>query len=316
VLPLPESEVFTRADARALGWSDGAISRAIRAGRLTRVRHGRIGVSTGPFADVVAAVSVCAGSVASHSSGLRLHDLPIVGRLPDQPELTVPPRRIGSLQDAHLHRAGLPPDHLTIVNGIEVTTVARTLLDVARSRPSLSSVAAIDAALHAGQVEVDELLDVARFCRNWPGIRKARRAIALADGRAESPLESVSRLVFRWLQLPPPDLNPGVYDEFGNFIGRTDFYWDEFGVAGEADGRGKYDGRDVLTREKVRQEGLEDTELYVVRWGWTDITRSPRATKSRIEQRFERGRRRDAAGVRRRWSVRSQPGGQLPRSVA
>lgn len=228
----------------------------------------------------------------------------------------MPPRKIGSLLNAHLYRATLPPEHLTIVESILVTTVARTLVDIGRSRSTAAAVAAIDAALHGGLVSFDELMDVARFCRTWPGIRRARRAIALADGRAESPLESVSRLVFRWLKLPVPDINPSVYDEFGNFIGRTDFYWDEYGVAGEADGRSKYDSRDVLTREKDRHEGLEDTELYAVRWGWTDITRNPRHTKYRIEQRFERGRVRDATGIRRRWSVQSQRSGQLPRKAS
>ncbi len=117
-----------------------------------------------------------------------------------------------------------------------------------------------------------------------------------ADGRAESPLESVSRLVLRWLALPTPDLQTTLCDRNGVFLGRADFYWDEFGVAGEADGRLKYEDRDVLTAEKLRQEALEDPGVAIVRWGWRDAQYRPRPLGDRIVQAFERGRRRDRSG--------------------
>ena len=64
---------------------------------------------------------------------------------------------------------------------------------------------ALDKALHEGWVSYDDLEAVLRMCWNWPGIRRAQRAVRLADGRAESPLESVSRLVMRAVHLPMPE---------------------------------------------------------------------------------------------------------------
>ena len=58
----------------------------------------------------------------------------------------------------------------------------------------------------------------------------------------------------------------------GRFLGRPDFYWDEFGVIGEADGMAKYDGtHDVAADEKRRQGELEDAGLIAVRWVWADL---------------------------------------------
>lgn len=95
------------------------------------------------------------------------------------------------------------------------------------------------------------------------------------------------------MRLPAPDLQTSVFDQFGRFVARLDLYWDEFGVAGEADGRSKYDSRSVLTGEKERQEVIEDLGLIVARWGWEHTTRRRHVLQERIENAFERGRLRD-----------------------
>lgn len=192
--------------------------------------------------------------------------------------------------------------HLRL-DDLPVLTAARTVVDVARARPIATSIAAIDAALQRGMTTPDEINEVLLRCWNWPGIRRAQRAVRLSDGRSESPLESVSRLVLASLGLPKPDLQPVVLDQYGRPIGRLDFYWDEFGVAGEADGRGKYDSRDVLTAEKQRQELLEDCGLVFVRWDWAAVFARPHLLKARLEAAFARGRGRDRSGFPRLWSV-------------
>jgi hypothetical protein len=174
---------------------------------------------------------------------------------------------------------------------------------VARHRPTGAAVAAIDYALHEGLLTFDELLDVLDFCRVWPRIIRARRAVQLSDSRAESPLESISRLTIGWLGLPQPDLQCVIRGEAGEFLGRGDFYWDEYGVLGEADGRSKYDERPVLTAEKDRQERLEDPGLVVVRWGWWHATQGRYTLRGKLQRGFDRGRARDRAGLPRRWSV-------------
>lgn len=303
--PLPNALVFSRGDALKAGWTDAALARAVRSGRLLRLRRGYFARPGADLerAEAIAAVRDISGSAASHRSGLLLHTLPIVGQRAPMPELTVLPDSRGSAHRVLLHRAAMTCDDMCVIDGVPVLKVARTLVDVARARPITAAVAAIDAALQRGATTLDDIDDVLLRCWNWPGIRRAQRAVRLSDGRSESPLESVSRLILGWLQVPKPDLQPTVLDQYGRPIGRLDFYWEQFGVAGEADGRSKYDTRDVLTAEKERQELLEDCGLVFVRWGWAAVTGRPSVLKARLEAAFERGLTRDRSGFPRLWSV-------------
>jgi hypothetical protein len=303
---LPDKPVFTRADARAAGWSDPAFTRAVRAGRILRVRHNRFAAaaSLDPVLAARAAALDCAGSVISHESAALFHGLPLLNPPPRRPRLTVQPEQTGDVAGALLHRAAFLAEDVTIVDGAPVLNAARTVVDLARTLPIAASVVTADAALHAGLVTAEQLRAVLARCSLWPGVRRAVRAIALADAAAESPLESVSRLVIvHRLALPVPHPQAIVRDEYGVVVGRCDFYWDEFGVFGEADGRSKYDDRDVLTDEKTRHEELEDLGLEGVRWRWRDVRSDQARLRRRILNAFERGRRRDASSFPRRWSV-------------
>lgn len=302
---VPATDVFTRPELHDLGWSDPAISRAVRSGRLLRVRRGLFAAigSGSDRVDIVAAAAACSGSVASHRSAAIVHGLPILGSASARPDLTVQPGETGDTVHALVHRATLRPEDVTTVDGIPVTSVARTLVDLARSSAQAVAVVALDAALHRGMVSGEELLDVASMCRTWPGARRISGVLSSADGRAESPLETVSRLIMRHLQLPAPDLQCSIMNERGRVIGRTDFYWDRPGVVGEADGELKYAEPDALVREKRRQEALENAGLIVVRWGWPDLNR-PSALADRIQRAFRRGAQRDAT-FPRHWSVRA-----------
>jgi predicted transcriptional regulator of viral defense system len=71
-----------------------------------------------------------------------------------------------------VHAAPLPDDHVTTIDDIPVTTLARTVLDLCRTVPIEQAVAAGDRALTFGLVH--ELLEfaLAQMTR-WPGIRQA-----------------------------------------------------------------------------------------------------------------------------------------------
>lgn len=76
------------------------------------------------------------------------------------------------------------------MDGVPVTTVARTMVDLARALPLRDGLVAMDAALHSGQVTQEQLRAVLDQCRRWPWIRRAAQAVALSDAAAESALES------------------------------------------------------------------------------------------------------------------------------
>ena len=219
------------------------------------------------------------------------------------PELTRSPPSTGDLPGMHLYRATLDAGDTVEIDGVLVTSVARTLLDLARHAPRLTSVAALDFALHESLVDLDALDAVCRACWNWPGIGRAHRALRLVDPRAESPLESLSRLVIWRMPFPPPVTQQRIGDHLGRFVARTDFGWAELGVVGEADGLTKYDRREALTDEKLRQERLEQLGLVVARWGWDEAFHHPKQLERRLQKAFTRAARLKRSGLPPEWSV-------------
>lgn len=98
------------------------------------------------------------GGVVSHSSALRLHDLGDLAH--DRVELTVPRRRTSRDPDVRLHQAALTEDQVTVIDGLPVTTVLRTIRDLLEQRVDASHVATvIRQAVEAGKVQLDELAE-------------------------------------------------------------------------------------------------------------------------------------------------------------
>ncbi len=231
----------------------------------------------------------------SDRSAVLLHGLPLIGPQPLVPTVSVHPNGTGDLQDAHLYRATLREEDVMEIDGCLVTSVARTIIDVGRHRPMAITVVAADAALHAGKTTLDELYELLEFCQSWPGAARAARALRHVDGRSESPLESISRLVFVWHGLPAPVPQQRIRNEHGVIIARTDFYWDEFGVAGEADGKIKWQEDETIDEAWERHDDLGDLGLVVVRWGWNEAVRTPRQLTAKVRRGFDRGQQRDSA---------------------
>jgi Transcriptional regulator, AbiEi antitoxin len=303
---VPQPTIFTVDQARAHGWTASALRHAVTTGRLVRLRRGvycDAASSAAPALHAAAVTLTRRGAVVSHRSAAALHGVPMLGAVPRLPELTVAPRTGANLPGVHLHRASLPPADVVCIDGVDVTGPARTAIDIARHHPALSAVAVMDNALHRGLVCDDDLARVIDECRCWPGIRRARAAYGLADGRSESALESVSRLRMTQLAIPAPALQTTIFDEFGRLVARVDFYWDEFGVYGEADGRAKYVDRQSLWAEKEREDELGRLGLVAARWGWDDAWRDGRRMRSRLASAFERGAARDRSGFPRLWSL-------------
>jgi hypothetical protein len=252
--------------------------RALHArGQLVRVRRGwyaRPGGDAAVADATVAAVTARLDAVASHVTAAALWGIPTLGRQDPRTHVTRPRRNQGTLRDypgVDLHHAALPPDQVTVRNGVRLTTPARTVLDLARTQPFRAAVVAADAALRAGCTR-DELLAVLKACRGWPGTRQARRVIAFADWRAESPLESISRVAFYQYGLPTPLLQAVI----GGYA-RADFLWQKHRVIGEADGMSKYTDPDVLRSEKSREEDFARMGFTVFRWTWRDAYYRPDA---------------------------------------
>jgi len=264
-----------------------AIRRAARRGDVERLRRGAyVGAAHWAGSDeaqrhllhVRAAVAAARTPVlVSHRSAAVLWGLPVVGLRDQRVHLTFVGASGGvSRGVVSRHVVGTPPEE-GLVDGVRVTSPARTVADLSRTCGLLTGVVAGDAAIRAGLVTLDELDAEVEAIGSGRGVRVARDVVAFVDGCSESPGESLSRIRMRELGLTMPRLQHVVTDRHG-FVGRVDFWWEEFGVIGEFDGRSKYGldesvtaAADRLWDEKVREDRLRAaTAATVVRWTWAD----------------------------------------------
>ena len=126
------------------------------------------------------------------------------------------------------------------------------------------------------------------------GVQRARHTLELGDGHSESPLESRGRGELILQGIAPPMSNVSL--RLNRIEFRTDHWWDALGIAGEADGRGKYDSRDenksrgqyidsakeALWAEKLRQDCFEEEwRLLAIRYVDREIRLTPHAVADR-----------------------------------
>lgn len=301
-MPLPP--VFTRATALNAGWFPDDIDKAVRAGRWTPLRRSVYAVTAdlppdGPrrtALDVAAAqLATSHDVVGTHETAALVHGLPLFASYVGPVVLT---RARPQLQDRPCQAepaqlvSTVPEHHRTRIHGALVTTAARTAVDLARKGPALSAAVVLDGALRLG-VPRRELEQVLADCRGWPGVQQAREWVAFADGRAESPLESVGRRRMHEAELPAPDLQVLLGDADGP-IGRADFHWAAHRTVGEADGFGKYRAADgtadfaALRAEKLREDRLRDAGFEVFRFTWAEAVHRPAVIAARARRAFAR----------------------------
>ena len=304
--PTEHPVLVLRRQALDAGLVDDEIRRRRRRGEWTGLQRGAYLVgSARPSArqqHLLMVRATLAGlrvpAVVSHASAAALHGLPLWGLRLGQVHVTrVPPARSADETRLRSHVARLAPHDITAVDGTAVTSVARTVLDVARSVPFPAALAVADAALASELTTPDELLGVLEAGAGTRGTRSARRVVEAADRRSESVGESRSRALMIDAGLPVPDLQVEVRRADGSLVGRCDFGWREHGLLGEFDGRIKY-GRllrpgqhpgDAVFEEKRREDALRDEGHGMVRWVWDELA-GPQALVARWTRALERSR--------------------------
>lgn len=287
-----------------------ALARSAAAGRLRRVATGayvddnsRVARSRDDaYRDLVHARHLISPStlVFSHASAAVMWRTPRVGAWPPAVHV-LSARPSGRTGVRFVQHVGPAANSTDSIDGVTVTSLARTLVDLARTESVTDALVAMDAGL-AGIPLGKRVFTVSRqqcaeeLARvgSGRGARSARFAIEFADPKSGSPGETLSRLSIARAGLSAPILQQRFADAEGRMF--ADFWWPDRGVAGEFDGVGKYlreewtDGRsaaEVVIEEKRREDRLRRQVSTVVRWGW-DVARSP----SRLGQLLR------AAGVR------------------
>jgi len=243
---------------------------------------------------MAAAVAVAGkGTVVSHRDAAIIHRLTLLDHPPGVVAITRLSGAAGSRTarpGIDLHLAALPVRHVTVCEGIPVTSVARTVIDIARTTAFKAGVVTADSALYARRTSVAKLSAVTWDCDRWPGIRRAREVVAFCDPRAESAFESIARVAFRDGGLPPPMLQVWV----GNgerMVGRVDFLWSDQWTIGEADGAAKCADPDLARKQLWRDTELRRAGYEVIHFTWRELASDPAQVVQSIRVAFVRAAR-------------------------
>lgn len=289
--------ILTREAAR-LG-SENQLRALARSGALTRLRAG-VYVDTdiwnaldtdAKYRTRVRAVAATSApnTQFSHDSAAAMWRLPVIGQWPMTVHEAVEWRGGGASRAGVVaHGQGLD-ECPELLDDVQVTSLPRTLVDVARTSSMARSVAMLDAGLRrpregefrhpqfANPPSISDLLEHLHHMGSARGASRARRAIEFADPKSESPGESYSRVQFHAPGLPSPELQREFFDDQG-LIGIADFYWPGVGLALEFDGKSKYGNmrkyqrgmtlEEILMLEKDRERRFRRVVSNFDRIGW------------------------------------------------
>lgn len=288
-LPSRPAALITGSNAAQLGLDLKRLQRRVGSGEYVRIKRGaycdaRIWAEVTPRERHVMLVFAVAesnpGVVFSHWSAAALRGLPILGRWPPQVHV-IADRAGGGRSEAWLRRhcIGLHESDIEeVAPGIFVTTIERTIVDMAATASFDCGVVLLDHVLHERLADAVAIADRVAAAKPHQGGRRMHDVLRFADARAESPGESWSRVRIHELGFPRPELQ--VERRRANGSDRPDFVWPSERVVGEFDGRGKYlkdeylgelSPGEAVVLEKRREDRLRSDGDKVARWGWSEL---------------------------------------------
>jgi hypothetical protein len=209
-----------------------ALEVGVRAGKLIRVRRGAYALKQPGVPVRLAALDLASGArvVACMQTAAQMYGFDT--EPDDRLHILDPGIRMRPSSELMVHqRIGAP---LRKIQGRLATAPAWTAVEIARTIRRSRALAVLDAALHVECCTSAELSAAVDEQKGRRGIVHVRELVELADGRAESPMESEARLVFIDGGLPLPELQYEIVDLHGN-LWRVDFAWPDYKVVAEYD---------------------------------------------------------------------------------
>lgn len=284
-------------DARAAGLTS-ALAAAVSDGSLERVRRGVYREPPAPDASlsrskraaldyrarVLAAAETLRSPIFTSYSAIAVYGLPVIGAWPTEVFVMAP--------DGHGHRrpttiamARIGDFAVESIDGVAVTSVEHSLIQLCRTATLGAAVVAVDAALCSmpwdptpPRTTIERL--TAEHERLLPYARSRRTVAVLrrATSLAATPLETCSRLVMEEFGVPAPTLQHALWLPERGERAHLDFYWENFDAGGEADGDGKYlsggsaaASAQAVVREKKREDAVRRQLRAFERWDWSEM---------------------------------------------
>lgn len=278
----------------ALGYSRHDIQGRAKGGRLHRLHRGVYAVGHTRLtakARWMAAVLACGpGAALSHIEAAVLHEVRRVG----SGVIHVTALTHHQLQGIRCHCVRrLHPEDITVIDGIPVTTLERTLLDLAETRPRQFA-GALDQAQHADK------LDYRRFealIARSPGRRGLRPLKAALSALTEEPGWTQSELERRFRSLcvdhglPIPLTNQYVEGEL------VDAFWPDQRVVVEVDSWRFHKTRRAFEADRARDAKLTAAGYLVFRITYERMRHDPAGVAEQLRRALGVSAERPAQGV-------------------
>jgi hypothetical protein len=252
-----QSGVVTAAQLRGLGLTRNQIVDLGQNGRLHRLHQGVYAVGHRKLTRdgwlTAALLAVGMGSFLSHLTAAALHGLRTFNlRQIHVTAIGAGPRTRSGLV---IHRTRHPPSHgeLTTVNGLAVSTVPRLLVELAATETEKELTRLITVAVRKRAFSHDSLERALSLHAKHPGISKLKAAYAAYRPRPnrKSDLEiAFDELLEQHPEIPEPLRN--VYFD----IWELDYYWPEYNVVLELDGRPYH-----VAVQDIERDRLKDAKL-------------------------------------------------------
>jgi len=269
--------VVSRGQLRALGFSAEAIDVRREAGRLHPLHRGVYAVGHRVLSRearwMAAVLAGGRGAVLSHRSAAALWGIrpPATGAI----EVTAPTKS-RSRRSIRRHYSVLSTDEVTEREGIPVTSVPRTIFDLAAvERPEV-----VERALREAEyLRLYDRLSLGDLLARHPrrsGARAVRAALArLAEssGRVASPLEERFLPFLDRHRLPRPQFN--VWLEVGGRRFRVDCLWRAQGQIVELDGWEGHGTHSAFRDDRARDRRLRVAGYGVTRLVWSQLDDEP-----------------------------------------
>ncbi len=269
--------VVARRQLVELGLGRGGIGHRFGTGRMHVVHQGVYAVGHRALSRegrwMAAVLAAGPGSALSHHSAAALWGIRDTARADVD---VVSERRVRPRPGVKPHRARVPPDELTAVRDIPVTTVPRTLLDLA----AVLSHTQLERAIN--QAEADRLTDslpLVDLVRRHPGRRGVatiRAIMAEAEGGmtiTRSELEVRFLAFLKTAELPRPEVNASL--QVAGMWVEADCLWRAPRLIVELDGYAFHGSADAYERDRARDRALSVAGWLVVRVTWRHLHRDP-----------------------------------------
>jgi very-short-patch-repair endonuclease len=276
--------VFSRTQLVALGLGEDAIDARLGNGRLRRLHRGVYTTGHGHLPNegwwLAAVMTVGEDAVLSHRSAAQLWGVARLsgggfgwGRGGLSPIDVLAPNSTRSPAAIRRRFCRLEPDEKATRRGIPVTTLARTLFDLAAEMSPDPFEATLRQAEYLHRFRLEEL---ERLMALHPGRRGARtikaclRRLGYAPtGRSRSKLEDRFATVLAGADLPRAELNV-LLDIDGDVV-EADCLWRKQRVIVELDGRDAHETRAAFESDRERDRRLQAAGWRVIRVTWRQL---------------------------------------------